>query len=91
MTDSLVTIAWRNLWRTRRRTWLTAGSIGFAIFIVVFARSAQVGTFAIMIDNATEALTGHLQLQHLRRLLRRPRPPQPQLRHLRSPPRRLKP
>ena len=57
-------LAWRNLWRSRRRTWLTAGGVGFSIFIMVFAWSMQVGTFSLMIDNATHLITGHLQVQH---------------------------
>jgi len=56
-------IAWRNLWRNRRRTWLTAGSIGFAIWMLVFSISVQDGTFRIMIDNAARLFSGHIQLQ----------------------------
>jgi putative ABC transport system permease protein len=59
----LVAIAWRNLWRNRRRTALTSGGVAFAVFLVVVARSATVGTFDVMIDNMTSLMTGHAQLQ----------------------------
>ncbi|NKB98415.1 MAG: FtsX-like permease family protein [Pseudomonadales bacterium] len=57
-------IAWRNLWRNKRRTWLTAGGIAFATLIVCFGMSAQVGTYGTMIENATRFLEGHLQISH---------------------------
>ncbi len=57
-------IAWRNLWRNRRRTWLMASGIGFAVFLIVFAQSAQVGSFAIMVDNGARLTLGHVQVQH---------------------------
>ena len=57
-------IAWRNLWRNRRRTWLTAGGIAFAIWMLVFARSTQEGSFDLMIDNGARLFTGHAQYQH---------------------------
>jgi putative ABC transport system permease protein len=60
----ILSLAWRNLWRSRRRTWLTAAGVGFSIFIMVFAWSMQVGTFSLMIDNATRLMSGHLQVQH---------------------------
>ena len=62
--SATIDIAWRNLWRNRRRTWLSAGGVGFSIFLMVFAWSMQVGTFRIMMENATALLTGHLQLVH---------------------------
>jgi putative ABC transport system permease protein len=61
---TILNLAWRNLWRNRRRTWLTAGGVAFSIFIMVFAWSMQVGTFDVMIDNATGLMTGHVQVQH---------------------------
>lgn len=57
-------LAWRNLWRNPRRTWLTAGGIGFAVWLLVFSMSIQDGSFEIMIDNAARLMTGHVQLQH---------------------------
>lgn len=56
-------IAWRNLWRNRRRTLLSAGAIAFSVALLLFAMSMQGGTYATMIDNATHLLHGHLQLQ----------------------------
>ena len=59
-----LTFAWRNLWRNARRTWLTAGGIAFALWLLVFARSMNDGTFAATIDLTAQALGGHLQVQH---------------------------
>ncbi len=63
-TPLVAAIAWRNLWRNRRRTWLTSGGIAFAVFLMVAARSMQVGAFEAMTDNTTAMLTGHAQIQH---------------------------
>jgi hypothetical protein len=57
-------LAWRNLWRNRRRTWLTCGGIAFAVWLLVFALSMQNGTFEIMIDNGARLALGHMQIQH---------------------------
>ena len=32
----LLRLAWRNLWRHSRRTWLTASAIAFATTLLVF-------------------------------------------------------
>lgn len=57
-------VAWRNLWRNRRRTWLTAGGIAFSIFLCVFFMSFQLGSYDGMIDTATGMMSGHMQVQH---------------------------
>ena len=61
----LAAIAWRNLWRNRRRTWLTIAGIAFAVWLLVFARAMQDGTFGSMVDNGARILPGHIQVQHL--------------------------
>ena len=57
-------VAWRNLWRNGRRTWLTAGGIAFAVAMIVFAMAFQQGMYAQQIDNATSLLAAHVQIQN---------------------------
>jgi ABC-type lipoprotein release transport system permease subunit len=61
-------MAWRNLWRHGRRTWLTVGAMIFSNSLLVFSISLQFGSYDMMIDNSLQAFSGHLQLQHPRYL-----------------------
>lgn len=61
----MLRLAWRNLWRHSRRTWLTVGAMVFSSVLLIFMISLQVGTYATMIDNSLSAFTGHAQIQHL--------------------------
>jgi ABC-type lipoprotein release transport system permease subunit len=63
-TPELWGVAWRNITRTKRRTWLTAGGIAFAILMMTFVRSLQVGAFIGAVDNSARIMLGHIQLQH---------------------------
>ncbi|WOJ92185.1 FtsX-like permease family protein [Congregibacter variabilis] len=57
-------LAWRNLWRHRRRTWLTVGAMILCNILLVGLISLQFGVYAMMIDNMLGSVTGHLQIQH---------------------------
>jgi ABC-type lipoprotein release transport system permease subunit len=57
-------LAWRNLWRHSRRTWLTVGAMVFSNMLLVFLISLQLGSYTMMIDNTLNAFTGHVQIQH---------------------------
>lgn len=61
-------MAWRNLWRHGRRTWLTVGAMIFSNTLLVFSISLQFGSYDMMIDNSLQAFSGHIQLQHPRYL-----------------------
>jgi ABC-type lipoprotein release transport system permease subunit len=62
--SNLLLIAWRNLWRNRRRTWLTSGGIAFAVWLLIFSISMQDGSFEVMVDNGARLMLGHAQIQH---------------------------
>ena len=55
-------MAWRNLWRHRRRTWLTVGAMIFSNIILVFLISLQLGMYGMMINNTLRAQTAVRQL-----------------------------
>ena len=59
----LLGLAWRNLWRYPRRTWLNVISIAFAAVIMVFLLSFQLGTYATMKENVLRIMDGFAQIQ----------------------------
>ena len=57
-------LAWRNLWRHRRRTWLTVGAMVFCNVLLIFLIALQLGSYDMMIRNSLGPITGHAQVQH---------------------------
>jgi ABC-type lipoprotein release transport system permease subunit len=57
------TLAWRNLWRHSRRTWLTVGAMVLCNILLVAMISLQFGAYDMMVDNTLGAVTGHFQVQ----------------------------
>ena len=60
--NTLIKMAWRNIWRNKKRTILTMFSIFLAVFLSLFTRSMQVGSYANMISNAVKLTTGYVQI-----------------------------
>jgi ABC-type lipoprotein release transport system permease subunit len=57
-----IKIAWRNLWRNKRRTLLTISSVLFALFLSLLMRSMQLGSYASMVESAVKSSTGYIQV-----------------------------
>ena len=55
-------LAWRNIWRNKRRTIITLASIAFAVFFASVVQSFNMGTHANMISNSVRFYTGYAQI-----------------------------
>lgn len=56
-------LAWRNIWRNKRRTLITMASVVMAVLLASVMSSMQEGSYDQMIDNTVGSSTGHIQVQ----------------------------
>jgi len=59
-----IRLAWRNLWRNKRRTLITVASIFFGVILSTIMNSMQDGTYANMIDMMVKLSSGYIQVQN---------------------------
>ncbi len=55
-------MAWRNLWRNKRRTLITSASIFFGVIFSTVMTSMQFGSYDKIIDNVVRFYTGYMQV-----------------------------
>lgn len=57
-----VMLAWRNVWKNKRRTVLTLLTIMVGCAMIIFMRATQDGSYEAMIEDSIAANTGHIQV-----------------------------
>ncbi len=60
----LVTVAWRNLWRHRRRSLITATAMAVGVALCMASIAFQDGMFDLMFQVMVEQQLGHAQVHH---------------------------
>lgn len=55
-------LAWRNLWRNKKRTLIAAASVFFAVILALLMRSMQTGYYDYMIEASVKMYTGYIQV-----------------------------
>lgn len=60
---TLIKLAWRNIWRNKRRSFISIASVLFAVLFAIAADSFERGTYELMIKNMVKFSTGYVQVQ----------------------------
>ena len=58
----LIKLAWRNIWRNKKRSIITITAIVVAVFLSLFMRSLQLGMYDNMIRNVVGSFSGYIQV-----------------------------
>ncbi len=59
----MLRLAWRNVWRNRRRSLINVAAMGFGLAAIMFGQSLIISLQGQLIEKATGSITGHVRIQ----------------------------
>lgn len=62
---TLIKLAWRNIWRNKRRSLISIASVLFAVLFAISADSLERGSYELQIENMVKFSTGYIQIQDI--------------------------
>lgn len=60
---TLIILAWRNIWRNKRRSFISIASVVFAVMFAIMAGAFEKGSYENMLKNLVNFSTGYIQIQ----------------------------
>ncbi len=60
---TFIKLAWRNIWRNKRRSFISIRAVLFAVLFAIAADSFERGSYELMIQNMVKFSTGYIQIQ----------------------------
>lgn len=60
----IIKIAWRNIFRNKKRTLITIGSIFTALFLIILMRGMQFGFYENLIKTVVESYSGYIEIHN---------------------------
>ena len=57
-----MSLAWRNIWRNKRRTIITMSAVVFALALAIFSWCIALGEHEQMVRDSLKVHTGHIQI-----------------------------
>jgi putative ABC transport system permease protein len=61
--ETFIKLAWRNIWRNKRRSFISIGAVLFGVLFAIAADSFERGSYELMIQNMVKFSTGYIQIQ----------------------------
>ena len=59
----MLRLAWRNVWRNRRRSLINVAAMGFGLAAIMFGQSMMRSLQAQLVEKATGSFTGHVRIE----------------------------
>ncbi|UPT72724.1 MAG: ABC transporter permease [Elusimicrobiota bacterium] len=59
----MLRLAWRNVWRNRRRSLINVAAMGFGLAAIMFGQSLIISLQQQLVEKATGSITGHVRVQ----------------------------